>query len=667
MHRLAASAALKYYRTNIMLSNSRRRLRPIGMRGAASVASPGVDRNEVSGLFRLLTDEQRGILLEQRNLVQRVQSLGSQVDGVEVIDCRGGLGDLANELSTYGSGIESSIDSTFLVVIAGEFNAGKSTLVNALLGDKLLDTGPLPTTAGVEILAYDSSAAANGAAAVEKQLSHTLRSGVVLYRHPSALLRDLTLIDTPGTNAVHADHTNRTAKLLPVADLILFVTSADRPFPESERLLLRSIQTHRKNVVIVLNKIDVLDASGGDHGQKEKDRVTTFVAEHAADLLGRRPVVLPVSARDALASKSISPGGRWADTSVWKRSNFDALEQYLSMTLTDRIKMQSKLLNPLGVAEGIIDKSLVGLKTQSAELENDVATLRLLETQMKGWIKELEADTERFRFEAGEILRAEGNRCSTLITRMGYKEQWKWTVLGDGPEFDALWTKASMGPSSIVEVELLDLVREAADHVATKSRAQGQAVIEYLGKRPAMTSHSLVGSVTAASRFEDTRKELEEKMYLSVSRVLCGLDPEAERQTAKYSFRDSAIISGALQAGAFAVGAISALGEVDPIIGIPSATILVAFGSAVVPFRNRSVARNYQKEWDDRRDQLMNMFDSIFAKETQRIEDRILNGISPYTRYVKTYQERTERLQGECESLSSSAQRLRSRINKMTS
>ena len=63
----------------------------------------------------------------------------------------------------------------------------------------------------------------------------------------------------------------------------------------------------------------------------------------------------------------------------------------------------------------------------------------------------------------------------------------------------------------------------------------------------------------------------------------------------------------------------------------------------------------------------MNMFDSIFAKETQRIEDRILNGISPYTRYVKTYQERTERLQGECESLSSSAQRLRSRINKMTS
>ena len=75
------------------------------MRGAASVASPGVDRNEVSGLFRLLTDEQRGILLEQRNLVQRVQSLGSQVDGVEVIDCRGGLGDLANELSTYGSGI----------------------------------------------------------------------------------------------------------------------------------------------------------------------------------------------------------------------------------------------------------------------------------------------------------------------------------------------------------------------------------------------------------------------------------------------------------------------------------------------------------------------------------------------------------------------------------
>ena len=48
--------------------------------------------------------------------------------------------------------IRSRIEDIFMVVIVGEFNSGKSTFINSLLGAKYLKDGVLPTTAKVAIL-----------------------------------------------------------------------------------------------------------------------------------------------------------------------------------------------------------------------------------------------------------------------------------------------------------------------------------------------------------------------------------------------------------------------------------------------------------------------------------------------------------------------------------
>ena len=72
-------------------------------------------------------------------------------------------------------------------------------------------------------------------------------------RHPSELLRGLHIVDTPGTNAVVQGHQQITESIVPRADLIVFVTSADRPFSDSERLFLSKIWNWRKKVVVVVN------------------------------------------------------------------------------------------------------------------------------------------------------------------------------------------------------------------------------------------------------------------------------------------------------------------------------------------------------------------------------------------------------------------------------
>ena len=95
--------------------------------------------------------------------------------------------------------------------------------------------------------------------------------GVEDVRLPVEWLRQCCIVDTPGTNAVIARHAQLTERIVPRADIIVFVTSADRPFSESERLFLSTIKSFHKKVVIVVNKTDLSDAVGADLGVMERD------------------------------------------------------------------------------------------------------------------------------------------------------------------------------------------------------------------------------------------------------------------------------------------------------------------------------------------------------------------------------------------------------------
>src|ERR671919_159536 len=81
------------------------------------------------------------------------------------------------------------LDEFFLLVVVGEFNAGKSAFINALAGERVLQEGVTPTTAQIHLLKYGDT--------VETSIGN---DGIRVVSAPVELLRDLHIVDTPGTN-----------------------------------------------------------------------------------------------------------------------------------------------------------------------------------------------------------------------------------------------------------------------------------------------------------------------------------------------------------------------------------------------------------------------------------------------------------------------------------
>ena len=196
----------------------------------------------------------------------------------------------APDLATLSASVRQ-LDELFMIVVVGEFNAGKSAFVNALLGERIFEEGVTPTTARIQLIRYGATAASG----------HDDRGALVMTA-PVELLRDLQIVDTPGTNALNREHERLTREFVPRADLVVFVTSADRPFTESERAFLETIRDWGKKIVIVVNKVDILESND------QLSQVLTFVDQAASRLLGVTAERFAVSARRRLARKARRPG-----------------------------------------------------------------------------------------------------------------------------------------------------------------------------------------------------------------------------------------------------------------------------------------------------------------------------------------------------------------------
>jgi cellulose synthase operon protein C len=277
------------------------------------------------------------------------------------------------------------------LAILGEFNAGKSTFLNAFLGSPVAPMGVLPTTATLHHVIYSPDPFARifvedrpDRVVLPERLRATLdeihEGGGTVVRVTVGLpldrLRTLELLDTPGFNAPDAAHARAARAAFEEAHLLVWVLDATQPLKDSEKRVLEEVASRRVPLLVLANKSDRLSP-------KQRLDVAAYVAA-SLQKLAIEPICPPAffSARRAL-------DGRLGDDEARASSSWDSIETIFEQTLLgradewrDQALRRSALaqLGPLeataqGLAEGELGRARAGAE-RSARLAEAAAHLR---------------------------------------------------------------------------------------------------------------------------------------------------------------------------------------------------------------------------------------------------------------------------------------------------
>ena len=553
-------------------------------------------------LRRFLTPDQEDLLqTERRQLV----SLRLPLAGLEAA---------ADDLALLDRAL-LQLDELFLLVIVGEFNSGKSAFINALLGQRLLTEGVTPTTAQIHLIKYGD----------EPHQAADDRD-IMLVTYPVEWLRDINIVDTPGTNAVIQRHQQITEEFVPRADLVLFVTSADRPFSESERLFIQRIREWGKKIIFVINKIDILETPA------DVEHVTQFVTANAREMIGRVPTVFPISARQARTAKETVDADE--RTRLWAASRFEPLESYILRTLDERERLRLKLASPLGVAQRLTDRYLTIAESRKNLLLEDVSTVRTIEAQLSAYETDMRREFKYHLAHVDNVLYAMAERGDRFFDET-IRIQRVFDLMNADRVRGMFEREVVADTAAQVDAHTHELI----DWLVQQDFGQWQAVTDYLNRRIVRHEGRIVGKIEG--KFEYNRTALLESVGRSAREVVASYDKESESReladSVQMALAQTAIAEvGAVGLGALVIALVSS--TVADVSGVLAASVLAALGLYVLPNKRRQAKLKLENKINDLRDRLGRAMTAQFESELSRSLSRIHEAIRPYTRFVETEQ-----------------------------
>jgi GTP-binding protein EngB required for normal cell division len=311
----------------------------------------------------------------KREIVARFQQLAEVADSI-------GMVSLARDIRT--SRIPKLEAERFHLVVLGEFNHGKSTFVNALLGADVLPAGITPTTAAINHVVHAPSPTAKVVLATGEsklldpsQIKDWVtvaggRAGDVAFvelGYPCDLLHNnVVLVDTPGVNDLNDQRAEVTYGYVPRADAVVFLLDAGQALKDSEREFLRSrvLESAKDRLIFVLGKMDLLNAD-------EKVAVEGYVREHLAKLIPS-PTLYPLSARDWLLRKDPASGMPALLGHLGRFLAQDRAQVLLDNAAADAARTAAYLENNLGVRLASCDLDLAELEDRTGQVRAQLET-----------------------------------------------------------------------------------------------------------------------------------------------------------------------------------------------------------------------------------------------------------------------------------------------------
>ncbi len=277
----------------------------------------------------------KGILNED------LQIFRSQIDQIvkELHDLTNDIGH--EELSQTISDLRNRIKEPFMFVIVGEVKAGKSSFINALLdtGRDICKVAPSPMTDTIQQIVY-------GETASEININPYLKR----IHQPVEILKEIAIVDTPGTNTIIDHHQEITERFIPASDLIVFVFEAKNPYRQSAWDFFKYIKEDwRKKIIFVLQQKDLMNEADLNHNV---DGVHKYAVQNGIN----EPLIFAVSAKQEIEG-------------LKEESGFLKIRTYIQDNITGGKAPYLKLENNIEISQNInerIEKGLTDRKDQYA-------------------------------------------------------------------------------------------------------------------------------------------------------------------------------------------------------------------------------------------------------------------------------------------------------------
>jgi small GTP-binding protein len=570
-------------------------------------------------LEQVLTRQQGDLVALERKLVLRVRDALALADGARADLER--LASLVNEM-----------DELFLLVVVGEYNSGKSTFINALLGDEVFAMGDLPTTRAISILRYG-----------EAGPPEAIGDHIQLYHYPLDVLRDLDIVDTPGTNSIERMEEAITREFVPRADLVLFVTSLLQPLTASELDFLTHIREWGKKVVFVVNGIDRRNTDD------QLDRVREYLTREVTTRLGAgAPSLYFISALQALRAKLATRGGGSpavssagpAVVAADARNEYSELERYVLETLRETERVRLKLLTPLGVLRNVLKHNTAGLLGRLVVVDEDARVLKSIREQLTAYSTEMRTDSERYLIEMRNVLYE--------LERRG--REWFERTIRIGNAFflrnkDAVENRFRAEVVQDAPQAVEGVVHRMVDWTVQRNLKLWRTVFAELDAHTARLRESGALAPHGDTEFQYNREELFARLREPVERRLDEFDTEREAREIVTSVKEAVMSAFGVNVLAIGLGGILVAAFTTAALdltGVLTATLFAIAGWLIIPARRRQLVQEFETKISKLNEDLAALLRVKFEEQLTRYERQLLEVVAPYERFLETERSKLE-------------------------